>query len=68
MPFHFSLGETVKLCKKKIHEVGDIVIEVVQNYTERNEQSIRELWHNFKLPNIPVLGVFNGGSRKEKNT
>ena len=50
--------------EEKISEPKDLTIETIQNETQRkriifflNEQSITELWNNFKQSDICIIGI-----------
>lgn len=55
-----------KLQKKKTSKLKDIVIETILNETQKekrpknNEQSISELWDNFKQFNVHRVGLLEG--------
>ena len=51
----------------RISEVEDRMVEIneAERKKERNEDNLRDLWHNVKCPNIRIIGVPGEDDKKK---
>ena len=57
--------------EEQIHDLQDKMVEItaaeqnIEKRMEKNEDSLRDLWDNNKCTNICIIGVPEGGERKD---
>ena len=66
-----GINSRITEAEELISDLEDRVVEIIaakqniEKRMKRSEDSLRDLWDNIKWPNIHIIGVPEGGERKD---